>query len=34
MASWADQEANPLYPVPVIFTQKDFKNVLSKAGNL
>ena len=34
MASWADQEANPLYPVPVIFTQKDFKNVLSKAGKL
>lgn len=25
---WADKEANPLYPVPVIFTKDDFKDVI------
>ena len=25
LAVWASQEANPLYPVPVIFGRKDFR---------
>ena len=28
--SWAHREANPLYPVPVVWTKKDFKQFLQK----
>ena len=34
MAKWACQEANPLYPVPVIFDQKDFEQILQKVANI
>lgn len=34
MAEWCVKEANPLYPVPVIFDKKDFVAILSKAGAL
>lgn len=27
LAVWASQEANPLYPVPVIFGRKDFRTL-------
>ena len=28
MVVWADKEANPIYPVPVIWSKKDFKNFI------
>ena len=28
--SWAHREANPLYPVPVVWTKKEFKQFLQK----
>ena len=28
MAAWAVKEANPLYPVPVIYSRDDIKRVL------
>lgn len=34
MASWAVQEANPLYPVPVIYDREHFKRILRRAGRL
>ena len=34
MARWADKEANPLYPVPVIFSREDFKRILRVVGGL
>ena len=34
MAQWAEKEANPLYPVPVIFNQKDFEKMLQKVANV
>ncbi len=34
MAQWAAKEANPLYPVPVIFNQKDFEEILQKSSNV
>lgn len=34
MASWAVQEANPLYPVPVIYDREHFKRILRRAGQL
>ncbi len=34
MAGWALKEANPLYPVPVIYKQKDVIRILRKAGGL
>ena len=34
MAIWAGKEANPLYPVPVIFDQKNFKEIIQKVGNV
>lgn len=34
MARWADQEANPLYPVPVIYSVKHFKQVIAKVGKI
>ncbi|MBE6031543.1 MAG: iron-containing alcohol dehydrogenase [Clostridiales bacterium] len=30
MISWAVKEANPLYPVPVIWDREDFKNFINK----
>ena len=30
MAAWADKEANPLYPVPVIYDEKRFILVFEK----
>ena len=30
MISWAVKEANPLYPVPVIWDREDFKNFIDK----
>ncbi len=34
MAEWADAEANPLYPVPVIYDKKHFAEIIRKvAGN-
>jgi alcohol dehydrogenase class IV len=30
MTAWALKEANPLYPVPVLFTASDFKRVIEK----
>ncbi|MGP1587392.1 MAG: iron-containing alcohol dehydrogenase [Treponemataceae bacterium] len=30
MATWADREANPLYPVPVIFDKARFESVIRK----
>ena len=30
MAGWATQEANPLYPVPVIYDKSDVKRILMK----
>ena len=32
MAEWADQEANPLYPVPVIYDKKHFEEVIRKVA--
>ncbi len=32
MAAWADKEANPLYPVPVVYTRKHFEEVIQKAA--
>ena len=34
MAQWAVKEANPLYPVPVIYDEAHFIRILKKAGNL
>ena len=34
MASWAVQEANPLYPVPVIYDREHFKRILRRVGQL
>ena len=31
MTAWAEREANPLYPVPVIYGEKDFARVLCRA---
>ena len=28
MISWAAKEANPLYPVPVIWSREDFRNLI------
>ena len=33
MAQWAVQEANPLYPVPVIYDQEDVKRILRAVGS-
>lgn len=30
LAAWASREANPLYPVPVIFGRRDFRNLFEK----
>ena len=32
MAKWADKEANPLYPVPVIYDKKRFERVILKVA--
>lgn len=32
MAAWADKEANPLYPVPVIYQKKHFEEVIRKVA--
>ena len=34
MAEWADKEANPLYPVPVIYDREHFKRIIRKVGQL
>ena len=28
MITWADQEANPLYPVPVVWSRADFRKLI------
>ena len=30
MAAWADAEANPVYPVPVVYDQAHFRRVLER----
>ncbi len=30
MAAWADAEANPVYPVPVIYSKEDFLRIIEK----
>lgn len=32
MAKWAEQEANPLYPVPVVYDKKHFEGVIRKVA--
>jgi hypothetical protein len=32
MAAWADKEANPLYPVPVIYNKGRFAEVIRKVA--
>jgi hypothetical protein len=28
MVAWASKEANPLYPVPAVWSKEDFKNFI------
>ena len=30
---WADKEANPLYPVPVVWGEKDFRKLIDTLKN-
>ena len=32
MISWADKEANPLYPVPVIWGSEEFRQLIRSIG--
>ena len=32
MSGWADKEANPLYPVPVIYDKKHFERIILKVA--